>query len=375
MAPQNNQNGQKDISSYFKWPAPSQVTPAKRRSPALEESDRVINKVRAPATPVKHLKSSSNPTTPTSTARLKDVGSVTPKKRPIGPPKPGTPAHVAFRSPKPKSPFNREESSSLSELSSIPSSLSTIKLEFDRESVEKEEQIQSTHDLTSSALSQPHSTQKVVHKGQLVAVRDSDEDDSDSSLEDLDDLLGRKKEPMTSSSSPPSADDVASTYDISRWMGRPTNVRSGPIVEKEVFSKFRIPEPKYHNGIERLLNHHFDDQETEASLAKVKKSYEEAEKVVGQRESEKGREGVDQNLLKSVTEGRDEDGPGLSRLLEAVKRTDALNGDKVWSFFNENPCHGNTHYDHSFPREALRTNSWEACLDGKLNPLAIQTIS
>ncbi|KAL9106995.1 MAG: hypothetical protein Q9227_008031 [Pyrenula ochraceoflavens] len=403
MAPSTSQSHGKDISSYFQRsvnPKPSQVTPAKRRSPALEESDCDLNTVKAIANKKGGTRSPLNPKTPNTATRYKDVGSLTPKKTPLGHPKPGTPVHVAFRSPKPKSPFTREESSSLSELSSVPSSLSTVKLDFEEVDTLNEQHpnpLPSSSDLSSvpsslptvkfdsdhaqtpkaqpskpipkppasPQLSQLHSSQKVVHKGQVVAVRDSDEEDSDSSLADLDELLGKKKEPATSSSSPPSVDDIEGTYDLSRWVSRPANTgkRKGPIVGKETFSRFRDAEQKYPIGLEKLLNNHFDDQETEANLAKVQKGYDEAERVDAQKKAAKKRDGVDEDVLKSVTEGKDDEGLGHSRLLEAVKRTDALTGERTCSFFTAQPIHGDENYEYTFPRRALRLKSWEACLD------------
>lgn len=371
-AKNGQQNGQKGIGAYFK-PKPlsnPHVTPAKRRSPARDDND-------ADTITVGNLKcdgarTPKQPQTPGTAQRFKNIEAATPTKSPAGVPKLGTPLKVPIRSPKPT--HATQSFSSVSDLSSIPSSLPSNLFPIKSETEQQSERADARNDrlLSSSAgfsvASLPKSSQQVVHNGQTVAVRGSDEEDedSDSSLEDLDDLLGRRKEPLTSSSSPPSIDGKEQTYDLQSWIGRPPKKKQDPIIGKDVFSRFRTGEPKYKHALDSLLADHLDSEEIEANVGKLRRRYEVDEQSERVRESGKADNDLDSTLLESVTNGvNDEESVSVSRLLEAVKRTEALNGEKTWSFFAGNPCHGNIHYYCDFPHETAKTDSWEKSLKGE----------
>lgn len=377
----NHPHGQRGINAYFKpknFANPS-VTPAKRRSPALEEAD--ADTIKVAATVAEPNAEIQHPKTPSSIRRFKDIGALTPKKSPAGFPQPGTPLQVPFRSPRPSQTARRF--SSVSDLSSIPSSLPSS-LPF----VEPEDESATSHEVIEtkresilstdpSNTSLPRSSQKVIYKGQTIAVRGSDEEDedSDSSLEDLDDLLGRTKEPLTSSSSPPSVDEKELTYDLESWMGKPSRKRRDPIIGKDVLSKLRPTETKYKHALDSLLAEHLDHQDVEASVKKLRQQYEIDEQAAKARKHGKTEKELDSTLLESVTkDGKDGESVSVARLMEAVKRTEALNGEKTWSFFHGNPCHGSAQYQDDFPSATLRAGEWEQSLKGELYPSSKRAI-
>ncbi|KAL9624775.1 MAG: hypothetical protein Q9160_001130 [Pyrenula sp. 1 TL-2023] len=374
MSQKSNQgNSQRGINAYFKPKTFSNptVTPAKRRSPALENED--ADTITIASTNEKPNPEIQPPKTPSSVRRFKDVEALTPKKSPAGFPQLGTPLQVPFRSPRPSSQTARRFSS-VSDLSSIPSSLpssfpfakSENGLPVSQEVIEsKRESIPST-DPSNTSL--PRSSQKIIHNGQTVAVRGSDEEDEDScsSLEDLDDLLGRSKELLTSSSSPPSVDEKALTYDLQSWIGRPSSKRRDPIIGKDVLSKLRPTETKYKHALDSLLAEHLDHQDVEAGVEKLRKQYEIDEQAAKARKHGKTEKELDSTLLETVTkDGKEEESVSVARLMEAVKRTEALNAEKTWSFFHSNPCHGSSHYQDDFPRATLSADDWEQSLKAR----------
>jgi hypothetical protein len=176
----------------------------------------------------------------------------------------------------------------------------------------------------------PSSTQSVFEGGKVVAVRGSDDDDS-ASLSSLDDILGRRKsETATSSSSPLELDADEYEAERIRTILRFTSGRSQPLVGRDKLRELYSKEKDHKVDIGSLMVDHIDDQEVEGNVAKAIQGYE-ASKQEEERSRVHG--DIDRNLLAAVVAGAPGATDGMSRLMSAVERTEALNIDRSWSFF------------------------------------------
>ena len=299
----------RDIASFFKPSAHS--IPAKRPSPSLEDEE------------VHHVPTKSNQTdirTPKSAARFKNV---TPSScwSPIGPGS-GSSVKIPIRSPRPKPP-----------LEPVTSFSSRLSAHYKDSPIQKWRDHAQSPQPTPQSISftnLPSSTQSVVKDGKIVAVRGSDDEDSDS-LSSLDDILGRRKsETATSSSSPPDLDADEREAERLRTMFRFTGGRSQPLIGREKLRELNSRERDHKVDIGVLMGDHFDDQEIEGNIAKAKQGYEASK----QEEEYLGGPGdVDRHLLAAVVAGVPGAHDDMSRLMCAVERTEALNLERSWSFF------------------------------------------
>ncbi|KAJ5657363.1 uncharacterized protein N7484_001012 [Penicillium longicatenatum] len=99
---------------------------------------------------------------------------------------------------------------------------------------------------------------------------------------------------------------------------------------------------KYKNNIDSLVHETVDDDEIEANFAKQKAAYNALRNDTRKVSGTSGNTGLHEDVLTSVLgENRDDDddddggGMGARRLMDAVRRTDALNLDKVWRFLDQ----------------------------------------
>lgn len=299
----------RDITSFFKPYSPS--IPSKRPSPSLEDDEVQYIMTKPKQTDLR---------TPSSATRFKDATSP-PSRSPIGLGSGGS-VKIPIRTPKTR-PCQEPVTSFSSRLFASYKDSPIQKQRDDVKSLQSPPQPLSFADL-------PSSTQSIVKEGKVVAVRGSDEEDSDS-LSSLDDILGRRKsETATSSSSPPELDADEREAERMRTIFRFTNGRSQPLVGKDKLRELNSKEREAKVDIGSLMVDHFDDQEIEGNISKAKQGYER----VGKEEENFGGEGdVDRNLLASVVAGPLEAQDDISRLLNAVERTEALNFERSWSFF------------------------------------------
>lgn len=88
--------------------------------------------------------------------------------------------------------------------------------------------------------------------------------------------------------------------------------------------------PKYKNTLDSLVYDAVDDNEIEANVAKVKATFS---KPQPDNNTSAAEQALHKGMLTSAL-GDNDEGSGLQRLMDAVRRTEALEQDRVWHFFD-----------------------------------------
>lgn len=204
------------------------------------------------------------------------------------------------------------------------------------------------------------SSQRVVRNGEVM-IRNSD-DESDCSLDDIDDLLARKSTVISSppnepeSALPPAAKQRdcqtgASTRSRTRGAG-PARTGRSP-----------LQLPTYEFSLESLRQRSEDDKALQADAAKARKLLDSFD-IQTQNYSNnqlKSRTKVDATLLASVMQDKGEEGE-MGRLMTAITRTEAFSQGKTWSFFDN--LHGSSTAEQAkFP--IPQDTQWQGLLNGK----------
>ncbi|KAK4991261.1 hypothetical protein LTR66_006593 [Elasticomyces elasticus] len=187
---------------------------------------------------------------------------------------------------------------------------------------------------TLPASSQSSSRRMVQHGSFVVTNSDSEsiEQDSDSSLEDLDDLLAARKKRKLSSSPPSTAKIKEASTSRSQ---RSSHVRQLYSRKRETWAPPPPPKTSYKFNLSSLLDQQADEMaaarriaEMEASLARAKQS--PGPQVVA--EDIKHDSTLDSGVVASIGDGV-EDPQMAERLVQAMKRTDVLDEDAAFHFF------------------------------------------
>ena len=198
---------------------------------------------------------------------------------------------------------------------------------------------QSTPDESASPYHPPISSQppltasrRIIRNGEAM-VRNSD-DESDASLEDIDDLLDEGR--PSGRSSPKAATGLPSPDDetgherkrTTRGASRSKNKTSQPPYALPIMPR------KYKFSLEALLKQRKQDDASNDNIAKAKSMLHTYEQ---DRASTDLRKGIfDTGLMESVMRDHgDED--DVSKLKSAIQRTEALQFGKSWSFFDDAP--------------------------------------
>ncbi|KAL4740746.1 hypothetical protein BDV11DRAFT_213986 [Aspergillus similis] len=131
-----------------------------------------------------------------------------------------------------------------------------------------------------------------------------------------------------------------------RWALKPKNVplwKAGP--------------SKYKNSLDALVIQAVDDNETEAGIARLKASLA-AES--SRKDDPVSASNLNEDVLASAVKSDDvDDSIGLQRILDAVRRTEALDMRKSWSFFD---LEAELPRAHEFPRESICPGTYLAVL-------------
>lgn len=178
-----------------------------------------------------------------------------------------------------------------------------------------------------------NSSQRVMKNGKEVVISSDGEDtDSLSSFESPDDLLARFVKPPGFVSK----DDRENNTSKSGMILRNGGVNSA---KSDNRSRLPVKVPKYSNTLDSLVVQAVDDNETEAGIAKLKAALEKEDlRKNGKQDDEKHNSLVPTTQLNEDTLasalGDQDDEMGLRRLLDAVRRTEALDLDKSWHFFD-----------------------------------------
>lgn len=207
------------------------------------------------------------------------------------------------------------------------------------------------------------SSQRVVRNGEVM-IRNSD-DESDCSLDDIDDLLARKSTVIASPPNEPESALPPAAKQRNRQTGASTRSRTrGAGPARTGRSPLQLP--AYEFSLDSLRQRSKDDKALQADAAKARKLLDsfDIQKDPAQNFSDnqfKSRTKVDATLLASVLKDKGEEGE-MDRLMAAVTRTEALNQRKTWSFFD------NLHKSSSAEQAKFpipEDTQWQGLLNGK----------
>lgn len=192
------------------------------------------------------------------------------------------------------------------------------------------------------------SSQRIVKGGKEVVIS-SDGEDTDS-LGDFGDL-----------------EDPSTLFAPTPKPGSKNDPVTKPARLNEASLAKLTAQKKYKNSIDDLVYDALDDNEIEDKVAKVKAGFARYD---GERAASKyARDStiVNEDMLASALgDNYEEEGPGLHRLLHAVRRTEALDQDRVWRFFDQVSM---TPAGLEFPKDIFPSGSNWTALQGQLNRL------
>ncbi|KAF8859377.1 hypothetical protein BDZ45DRAFT_650149 [Acephala macrosclerotiorum] len=221
-------------------------------------------------------------------------------------------------------------------------------------SSDQREQSLSLSPTSSSILSDPPEKESVplslsraFDKERVIQNSDNEDEDSESSLEDLSSFLAKRNSERTGQandgqapSTPAASKKQKSTYDF----------HSSPLAVL----------PKYKYDLKTLISHVEEDEATEASSKRVKamlaarNKSEEDHPMFHNDIAKKPSEFAHETLLESVV-GEREDG-GANKVKRAMKRTEATITESRWYFFD---THSSPARQVPFPVASI-PESWEA---------------
>lgn len=198
-----------------------------------------------------------------------------------------------------------------------------------------------TADVLSSQCPSLVNSQRVVKNGEVVIRNSDDESDSDSSLEELDDLLlleSRKtqREPSCPELQLPSTSRNINAVDRRRISRRRRTKTDTVIVPLN--SDLPVQAKRYKFDLETLAKHKKQEDASTENFSRASAMFRSLDQ---QTVSAAGAPGtastigpLDATFIDLVMKEHGDDDE-LSRLKAAIQRTEALNHDKMWSFFDE----------------------------------------
>jgi len=170
------------------------------------------------------------------------------------------------------------------------------------------------------------SSQRIVKDGDIM-IRNSD-DESDDSLEDLDNLFGNDRQSRKSSPQPD-----AQLHSPDEEVGIKTRRKAAKSARSDQpTSTLPVMSKKYKYSLEALGKQRKQDEAAREDIARTKSLFDSLD----QRTASAGvkKRVIDTSFIESVMKDHgDED--EIGRLRAAIQRTEALEQDKSWSFFNE----------------------------------------
>jgi hypothetical protein len=193
--------------------------------------------------------------------------------------------------------------------------------------------------LPSSLNGSFNASQRILKDGQEVVISsDGDDTDSISSLEDPDLLFAPKNKPKNAPPPPPKK------YQPNKALLAQLSATT-----------------KYKYTIDSLVHDAVDDDEIEANVAKARATVVELQQNGVQGAAGGSKNGLNEGMLASALGGDSDQGPGLQRLFDAVRRTEALEQNRTWRFFDYSQMMPATP---KFPRKLFPAGSPLAGLTG-----------
>ncbi|KAL4997061.1 hypothetical protein BDV10DRAFT_186574 [Aspergillus recurvatus] len=187
------------------------------------------------------------------------------------------------------------------------------------------------------------SSQRIIKNGKVIVTNSDDESDSVGSLEPPEDILSMF---LTPAAPKPNTGEDKTKESRGRRAPKSKDV---PL--------WKVAPPKYKNSLDALVIQAVDDNETEAGIARLKASLlAESSRKGGPVSASNLNEDV---LASAIKSDGAEDSIGLQRILDAVRRTEALDLRKSWSFFD---LETELPRAQEFPRECIRPGTYLAVL-------------
>ncbi|KIW20369.1 hypothetical protein PV08_00944 [Exophiala spinifera] len=209
----------------------------------------------------------------------------------------------------------------------------------------------------------PPATQKFSRNAEITEIPDSDDDDADSvdSLESLSGLFGGKKNngDVTSRSSSPEVDEAQLEAERMRALSAFTGGRSDALVGKDRLRALLAKQKATDFDFSSILGDHLNDQGVEEKVRRSRADYEASRSPA----EVNGNVSLDRKLLATVATKPDDDDlhDGVSRLMDAVERTEALSADRVFLFFGSGGLRDwkdEIPIQLEFPEHAIPDNLW-----------------
>lgn len=192
-----------------------------------------------------------------------------------------------------------------------------------------------------------NSTRRMINGKEVVISSDGEDTDSIASLESPEELFAQI------GSRPKDAADKKS--DETREARLSIND-----VKLSEFNAKSFSAPKYKNTLDALVTDAVDDNETEASIAKIRATIKLEEESTAATGSDGQDKQLHEGMLTSALGDKDDE-LGLQRLLEAVRRTEAFDHEKAWSFFSNTVTLPSAP---EFPRDSVAPGTYMAVLRG-----------
>ncbi|KAL5051009.1 hypothetical protein BDW71DRAFT_81588 [Aspergillus fruticulosus] len=186
------------------------------------------------------------------------------------------------------------------------------------------------------------SSQRIIKNGKVIVTNSDDESDSIGSLESPEDILSMF---LTPTAPKPHTGEDKTKESRDR---RASKSKGVPL--------WKVAPPKYKNSLDSLVMQAVDDNETEAGIARLKASLA-AES--SRKDGPVSASNLDDVLASAIKSDGAEDSIGLQRILDAVRRTEALDLRKSWSFFD---LERELPRAQEFPRECIRPGTYLALL-------------
>lgn len=191
-----------------------------------------------------------------------------------------------------------------------------------------------------------NSTRRMVNGKEVVISSDGEDTDSIASLESPEELFAQ-----LGSGSKDAADKKS---------GETRETRLTDDVKPSKFNARNFSVPKYKNTLDALVTDTVDDNETEASIAKLRATIKLEEKTTAATGSDGQDKQLHEGMLTSALGDKDDE-LGLQRLLDAVRRTEAFDHEKACSFFSDTVTPPPAL---EFPRDSVAPGTYLAVLRG-----------
>lgn len=243
--------------------------------------------------------------------------------------------------------------------------LFSVKDSAEEKSPQRSFQSQSTGTAAGSSTLGVNISQRIIKNGRPVVISSDGEDTE--SLEDPEDLFKGFTSP-SGDAKDNNKQGMSDTPTGTNMALRPQGAKGKANSNKLVPPNTSAPK-KYKFTLDSLVTHAVDDREIEANVAELKATFEAAasardlQSSIDDATASAGgqRRGLHKDILTTALDDND-DGLELQRLYDAVRRTEAFDQERTWSFFDHNI---DLPPPPEFPQATLAPGTYVAVLRGQ----------